>query len=903
MKSAAYCCLILLSVMGMSSGIDVAEEVKKSEHCRAHELFLESDADWVAVASGAWSEAATWGKSGTLRAGARVLVPEGQTVTIDADLSNLPLEWIRVDGELEFGHDRDTGIKVGSLFVSESGVLQIGLADERIGEGFTAEVIFAERKTREALRDGDPSDLSGGLISFGRVQVFGAEKTGFGLVSNGIAQGATSAEFDTPVVGWRAGDQLIIPRTDVGTVEDELRTLKEISADGRTISWDGALAFGRSQPNGVRLPIGNLTRNVRFESEVDASDSSIHKRGHIMLMHAQTGTRIEGAGFHRLGRTRSDQIHTRPMIDADGKVAPGSDTNPIGRYALHFHGRTGASISSLPQMVRGCVITDSPKHGLVNHGGHVLAEGNVTYQIRGSHFFGENGSEVGAFVGNLAIRSGGTGEDLKSRMYSADMGHTGHGFWLQGGGIELRENYAFGHRDAAYIFHMKPHMVEGGLPVRFAAENLRDPEVASGQADVDPANVPIYFSGNVAAGCGSGLTVRYHKRQAKHSVASVFERSVFWNTSMNRQAIDLDYSKGITLRDVEVLAEKHRPNSVGILTNGESGSFVCENVTVAGFAVGITVPRRGTNAISGGRLDNRRNIIIQEAVAPGREVAIRGVEFVEPRSSWEDPFDIVMLGRGDWLGSKRRFPSRWHADELANLPMQFERDVVHLDQQRIYFNQQAHDARPLAGLVEGELGQLSGEQLSDEHGLAVAGEVAPIDSMRTRKIFGLVGPPQINPRKTPAALQLVSPRRSNKTTHYVPIIKALDGTELPCPPTQLDEGWNLIPLDSEAHSALVYGDTRDPRLELKNRDWKIHPSDLDYGFLVAGRLHDQLGAIATDRKFNYFAKVLPEPVDGVIHLDVPASDLAGNEIVKRVEIRVTEEAVPRQSNVDQSLAD
>jgi hypothetical protein len=47
--------------------------------------------------------------------------------------------------------------------------------------------------------------------------------------------------------------------------------------------------------------------------------------------------------------------------------------------------------------------------------------------------------------------------------------------------------------------------------------------------------------------------VRYHKRARSHEVPSVFENSTFWNTSTQRQAIDLDYSRGITLRHLTVL--------------------------------------------------------------------------------------------------------------------------------------------------------------------------------------------------------------------------------------------------------------------------------------------------------------------------------------------------------------
>ena len=82
-------------------------------------------------------------------------------------------------------------------------------------------------------------------------------------------------------------------------------------------------------------------------------------------------------------------------------------------------------------MFAGNVIVDSPKHGLVNHGGHVVAENNVTYAVHGSHFFAENGSEVGAFRDNLAIYSKGSGDKVRARDCVFDFGHGGHGFWAR----------------------------------------------------------------------------------------------------------------------------------------------------------------------------------------------------------------------------------------------------------------------------------------------------------------------------------------------------------------------------------------------------------------------------------------------------------------------------------------
>src|SRR5262249_36604257 len=157
-------------------------------------------------------------------------------------------------------------------------------------------------------------------------------------------------------------------------------------------------------PEGADLPIGNLSRNVVFRS---ADPSRRGGRGHVMIMHVPTGVAIDGAGFYGLGRTSARVAHTTPVLDERGELVEGTDANTIGRYAVHFHLRSGARADVAPNVFRNSVIEGSPKHGLVNHGGHVVAEDNVTFRVEGSHFFAENGSEIGAFRRNLAVRSAG----------------------------------------------------------------------------------------------------------------------------------------------------------------------------------------------------------------------------------------------------------------------------------------------------------------------------------------------------------------------------------------------------------------------------------------------------------------------------------------------------------------
>ena len=176
---------------------------------------------------------------------------------------------------------------------------------------------------------------------------------------------------------------------------------------------------------------------------------------------------------------------------------------------MHFHIRWGATYKQQPFVVRNCAVVGSPKLGIVNHGGYGLVDDNVTYKVRGSHFFTENGSEIGRFKGNLAVRSHGTGFDTGDddgmpipRKYAyhhpLNIGHGGHGFWLQGGGVDVTDNVSIGHSYSAFGFFVANNRIvtyggpqEPNNPLTkgtrwerldvFLAENLKDPSLAHGK--------------------------------------------------------------------------------------------------------------------------------------------------------------------------------------------------------------------------------------------------------------------------------------------------------------------------------------------------------------------------------------------------------------------------------------
>jgi hypothetical protein len=190
---------------------------------------------------------------------------------------------------LRFDPRADTALKVVTLVGNVKGKIEIGTEKERIQPNRTARLILGDRVQRDgAQRKRDPYDLSGGLLAHGRVRICGAEYTSHATPTAVPSKGDTEVRFATAPKGWKVGDRLLFPGLDrqvrhrdqgidpwtghgmaVGLHQDEERTVKALSADGKTVTLDQALAH---QHGGIyrypeAVPVGNLSRNVIVESE------------------------------------------------------------------------------------------------------------------------------------------------------------------------------------------------------------------------------------------------------------------------------------------------------------------------------------------------------------------------------------------------------------------------------------------------------------------------------------------------------------------------------------------------------------------------------------------------------------------------------------------------------------
>ncbi|WP_429027424.1 G8 domain-containing protein [Bradyrhizobium sp. I1.14.4] len=866
------------------------DAVKRDEHAAMLDLAPVAEATFTARQSGRWLDTATWIGNEVPTDGARVLIPAGADVVLDGRIADRSFEWVHVMGGLRLSSEKSTLLRVTTLLVDVDGRLNVGDSANRVASVVAAEICFMPRKGRD--RNRDPLDMGGGLLSHGFMQIHGAAKTPYAIASASLNKGDRWLSLDRPVDGWASGDRILLPGTEADVNHDEILEVAEVSAEHTRVRLDKALAFDHFSPFGRSIPVSNLTRNVRFYS---AETTPLAARGHVMIMHRQTGTVIDGASFEGLGRTDAARAQTIPQLDVDGKLKPGSDDNTIGRYAVHFHLRSGARVEVPPHIVRNSVIIDSPKLGLVNHGGNVIAEQNIGYRIVGSHFFAENGSEIGAFIGNVAVRSSGSGDRIRARDMTYDFGHGGHGFWSQSGGIRMSGNYSFGHASGAYVIFGYP-FIEEGRTVFFDGHNIGDPKYADALGHVLISNVNFVFENNVAAGSQNGLEIWNHKIYNNHDEVSRVDGFKAWG--VRDYGVFLPYVKNVTLHNLELVAWPQPSAAVGIAGNTLSENLAFDDIKVSGFALGIGLPRRGTVSLRNAKLENRQNVEIANANKPGRLIELSDLKLGPPPAlpvvavSWRKALS-------NWWHGTRSLPPTEHVDinlrdrmlpENGDIAMLFEPDRIYLTddtgRHRLYFETQLAQTVVLRDDGPTALLGLTAKQVFDKFGLSVGGQLAPDNVDRLAGSTGWIG-------RSTAMAEAPAARQRGAADELYP----MSSEHFLRASSNVTDLWKVVEGQS---NKIVFVDREPPRFWFLPglKPFEIHPDDVQYGYRIMGMVADHVGKKITVRAFAKEFHDLKVDPDGYVRVSFTVSDMAGNETKEDVALLVTEKAVRRGANIN-----
>jgi hypothetical protein len=457
----------------------------------------------VSARDGAWSDPGTWSPARVPVAGDLVRIVAGTTVAYDLG-SSPSLAVVRIDGELRFSVDRDTSLTAATVYVTESGALEVGSVAAPVPASHHAELVIADVPIDTGY---DPAQFGGGIVGLGRVTMHGAaRRASFVRLAAEPHAGDTQLMLAAPVSGWLPGDRLILPdsrclewydRTNpTREMHREEPTLAALSSDGLTLTLSAPIAYdhpGCHDENGaaIDLPfVADLSRNVEIRSENPAGT-----RGHVLMTY-RADVDIRWVGFRDLGRTTEADLDST-TFDASG-VPTHIGTNQIGRYPLHAHhlyGPTtapadGFQFTFIGNAIDGGSADNDLKWGIAIHDSHYgVVHGNVVYNCQGAGIVTEDGSETHNLIdSNFVARVTGTGG-------RTDYGRDGAGFWLRGINNWVNRNVATDIGGGIYCY--------GYNIFQYYLDNVTIPTGPGLEPSlvVDPHTLPILgFDGNEVYG-------------------------------------------------------------------------------------------------------------------------------------------------------------------------------------------------------------------------------------------------------------------------------------------------------------------------------------------------------------------------------------------------------------------
>lgn len=629
------------------SASDMSGMNHMSEHSALTDLVPHDKATHVAVKNGHWFDPQVWKNGRVPGNNADVLIPKGRTLWYGKQ-SNARLDTLRVDGRLNFAPQRNSKMLVDTFVVSSQGSITIGRKDQPVRSDKTAQIIFTSDTAIDT--QWDKTQLSRGLISEGKVEIYGADKLDFVSLKGNALKGDRELVLDLPAgqnspLGWQVGDRLVLGGTryrhtasdeDNARFQDEELTITAINGnrirftnddiatgDNRVLRFDHQLPKGFE--NKLDLYVANTTRNVSFATE-NGEDAPTKQRGHVMFMHNRDVV-VQNAGFYDLGRTDKNQLIDDPGQNIDGST--GSGKNPRGRYAFHLH-KTGLNPNQTPALAKGNAVVGSPGWGLVHHASNAVLEDNVVFDVVGAGIVAEAGNEIGAWRNNLTMKM--TGDDRRNaidlngpREFLFDFGFNGEGYWVQGAAlIEMEDNIAISsHAGIAFFGEDKGseefREVEQ-ISVDYLPTSWRN--IAKGTADetkIDVSAVPVRkLSGFESYNSGDGILSwgRMHNKDGQLAFnfgtdedirpAHDFRWSVddfkLWN--IVGSGVSLKYSSNVDLNNGLILGKPQRSTSSGVGFNDSSNKIHFNNLQIEGFVNGITVPYDADKDFVGSKIEN-----------------------------------------------------------------------------------------------------------------------------------------------------------------------------------------------------------------------------------------------------------------------------------------------------------
>jgi hypothetical protein len=482
-----------------------------------------------------------------------------------------------------------------------------------------------------------------------------------------------------------------------------------------------------------------------------------------------------------LGRTNKAVPLNNVQLDANGNPIPGTGTNQLGRYALHFHRDyyPGLNGNDPPIQVVGNFEAGSPGWGYVNHSSNVDFVNNVAYDNFGAAFVTEAGNELGAFDDNLAIRSVGIpngANSFQARSKVQDFGQGGEGFWLTSPGTAVTNNIAMDCQVGYGIFTIG--LIQEGLgTTRFWMSTTNPAQTA------DTGFVPfVGFSGDTASNVTQGLQV--WNQNLVNGKTTTIQNFTSWGVT--NQGINLSSSDiNVHLQNDTLLAAPGNTAYGVRLNTGYDAGIYMTGMDVEGFRTGTNLPTHNLDVINGGYWDNQTNFSIQWANGP-RQLVFTGPITFGPHSQLD--YHLAEPNPSHYIFT---FDSGEEPNAI------FTSDQILLPNgQQLYYTIQAANYVPFpmaSAQVPAQFIGLTNAQLLQQFGVTPGGVIAPTGATTNPSTDGLIGsavtepptPDYTSPMSGQAgSLYTLTYRLDTPTSHAGPYYTI--------PPVVLQTGWNVI---------------------------------------------------------------------------------------------------------------
>jgi len=567
---------------------------KMPDHMAVLNLVPRDEATHIAIGNGSWFDPGNWYDGQIPGDGAKVLIPEGVTLSYD-HLSDARLFTVRVDGELDFATDTSSKMVVDTFVVTPSGKMTAGTVGDPVQDNVQVDIIIANNGPIDT--DWDPTLVSRGLISHGEVEMHGEVKDSHDKVVENPMEGDTWVQFGALPEGWEVGDKIVIAGThydgykwnnDVkaptyNEPEDEVRTISHI--DGSMVFFDDPLIHDHDTPReDLHTSVANYTRNISIATE-NPDTAEIYERGHVMFMHSDD-IDVRYVEFDELGRTDKSEL----SLSADQFDEINYDSNVKARYAFHLH-RIGAEPGENQAIVVGNAVYGSPGWGFVQHDSNAFMSNNASYDTFGAGFVAESGNEDGIWSDNIAIDAQGVEwNNPKNTVHLAqfDTGNTGDGFWFQSRLIEATDNIAAS-VDHGFVYFQRGPMADNAQ-LTFDAGSYAFPDALHYADKLHPDDASIMeFSGNEVFASASGLAIVKSNPDQGHDVHSVLEDFTAWNV---KSGAHLEYTSHYVLKDFDLIAnepEQFNNPGAGISYGTNTSDIVVNGAEIDGFTYGIAL--------------------------------------------------------------------------------------------------------------------------------------------------------------------------------------------------------------------------------------------------------------------------------------------------------------------------